>query len=183
MPQQRYYNRISTSLPQIAARENTSQPEWNQSGLGNAEVCIPPLNRRQRLATGGRMHLETKKKTDSDAVPLLNAVLCVDCECVTDGRFDKCLVCGSRSLLSIAKIVGGTLLTHEPNGPRKDQDIVQFDLEITIALRQIEPKDLSAAVESITSLIGPSLGRGRACCHINVEPVMGSCTAQEPKAA
>jgi hypothetical protein len=129
------------------------------------------------------MHLEIKRQTDSDAVPLLNAVLCVDCECVTDGRFDKCLVCGSRSLLSIARIVGGTLLSQEADSPRKTPNIVQFDLEITIALKQIEPKDLSATVESITSLIGPSLGRGRACCHINVEPVMDSSNTQGLKAA
>jgi hypothetical protein len=29
---------------------------------------------------------------------------------------------------------------------------------------------LNAAVEVITSLIGPSLGRGQASFHINVEP-------------
>ena len=45
-----------------------------------------------------------------------------------------------------------------------------FNLEITIDLKQIETKDLNTAVEVITSLIGPSLGRGRASFHINVEP-------------
>jgi hypothetical protein len=53
---------------------------------------------------------------------------------------------------------------------KKDEDIVLFNLEITIDLKQIETKDLNTAVEVITSLIGPSLGRGRASFHINVEP-------------
>jgi hypothetical protein len=126
------------------------------------------------------MHLESKRHADSDAVPLQSAVLCVDCECVTDGRFDECLVCGSRSLLSIARIVGGTLLSRLE--PSKDENSVLFNLEIKIDLKEIGPKDLGATVEGIASLIGPSLGLGRARCHINVEPI-GSCNADDAKAA
>lgn len=119
------------------------------------------------------MHLETKRQADSDVVPLQSAVLCVDCECVTDGRFDECAVCGSRSLLNIARIVGGTLQSYPAGRPGKDQTGVLFNLEITIKLKETEPKDLSAMLESLTRLIGPRLGSGRACCHINVEPVAG----------
>jgi hypothetical protein len=125
----------------------------------------------------------TKRQTDSGAVPLQSAVLCVDCESVTDSRFDECPVCGSRSLLSISRILGGTLLSHKAHGPEKDENIVLFNLEITIDLKQLEPKDLSATVEGVASLIGPSLRRGRACCHINVEPMIGSRDADELRAA
>ena len=80
-------------------------------------------------------------------------------------------------------MLGGILPPHSLNCSKKDEDIVLFDLEITIHLKQIETKDLNAAVEAITSLIGPRLGRGRASFHINVEPVVGSRTASEAKAA
>lgn len=115
------------------------------------------------------MHQGVGKQAELGAVPLQSAVLCVDCECVTDGRSDECLVCGSHSLLSVARIVGGTL-AREANRPKTDNQVL-YNLEITVELKLIEPKDLNATVEGIASLIGPRLGRGRACCHITVEPV------------
>ena len=44
-----------------------------------------------------------------NAVALQNAVLCAECDVVSDSPHDHCLVCGSRSLFNIARIVGGNL--------------------------------------------------------------------------
>jgi len=44
-----------------------------------------------------------------NAVFLQNAVLCVDCDCVTDSPHERCLVCGSRSLFNLSRVLGGTL--------------------------------------------------------------------------
>ena len=44
-----------------------------------------------------------------NAVALQNAVLCADCDCVSDSPHDKCLVCGSRSLFNISRVLGGSL--------------------------------------------------------------------------
>ncbi len=44
-----------------------------------------------------------------DAVPLHNAVLCADCEVITASRFDRCRMCGSPSLLSLSRILGGEI--------------------------------------------------------------------------
>ncbi len=44
-----------------------------------------------------------------NAVCLQNAVLCADCDCVSDSPHDKCLVCGSRSLFNISRVLGGNL--------------------------------------------------------------------------
>jgi hypothetical protein len=129
------------------------------------------------------MHQEVRKQADLGAVPLQSAVLCVDCECVTDGRSDECLVCGSRSLLSVARIVGGTLLSEKANPPEPETNNVLYDLEITVDLKLIGSKELSDTVEGIAALIGPRLGRGRACCHIKVDPVVDICTDDERKAA
>ncbi len=48
-------------------------------------------------------------KPDLNAIQLRNAVLCADCEVVSDSPHDACRICGSRSLLSLACILGGTL--------------------------------------------------------------------------
>lgn len=44
-----------------------------------------------------------------NTIPLLNAVLCADCEVITESAGDVCLVCGSRSLLSLGRILGGSV--------------------------------------------------------------------------
>ena len=129
------------------------------------------------------MNVETKRQADSSAIPLRSAVLCVDCECVTNGLSDECLVCGSRSLLSLARLLGGTELSHKAHYSNKKENVEMLDAEITIHLKQIEPKELSATVEGIASLLEPSLGRGRACFRINVEPVVGRYGAEELKTA
>ena len=44
-----------------------------------------------------------------NAVALRNAVLCAECDVVSDSPHDTCLVCGSRSLFNIARMFGGNL--------------------------------------------------------------------------
>jgi len=42
-------------------------------------------------------------------VPLLNAAFCVDCETISNSPHDACTVCGSHSLISLCRMLGGTL--------------------------------------------------------------------------
>jgi hypothetical protein len=56
-----------------------------------------------------------------NAVALQNAVLCAECDVVSDSPHDQCLVCGSRSLFNLARLFGGSLpkkraslIAHEP---------------------------------------------------------------------
>jgi hypothetical protein len=42
-----------------------------------------------------------------NAVALQNAVLCAECDVVSDSPHDRCLVCGSRSLFNISRMLGG----------------------------------------------------------------------------
>src|SRR5438093_5252570 len=44
-----------------------------------------------------------------NAVALQNAVLCAECDVVSDSPHDRCLVCGSRSLLNVARMFEGNL--------------------------------------------------------------------------
>jgi hypothetical protein len=44
-----------------------------------------------------------------NAIALQNAVLCAECDVVSDSPHDTCLVCGSRSLFNIARVFGGNL--------------------------------------------------------------------------
>ncbi len=122
-----------------------------------------------------------ENKADVDSILLQSAFLCVDCESVSNTHKNECPICGSHSLLSLAGMMGGTLLEYKASRLEKEI-LLLFDLDIRIEVKDIEGRDLSAVIEGVTSLIRPKLGRNRASFHINVEPV-GSGTMYEEKAA
>ncbi len=43
-----------------------------------------------------------------NTVRLLDAVLCANCEMISDSSGESCSVCGSKSLLSVARVLGGS---------------------------------------------------------------------------
>jgi len=151
--------------------------------LGQLPPIPTPLYPWRHFCQGvALMNFATKMQREPGAVPLQNAVLCVDCECVTNGRLDECSVCGSHSLLSLAKIIGGDQLT--PTAPRPGTNPeTRFEVKIAIGWNQILPRELCGAIESIDRLIGPWLVNGQASCHIDVAPVPGIGKPEEARAA
>jgi len=53
--------------------------------------------------------LKAKKEIPINTIHILNAVLCANCEVISDSAGDTCVVCGSRSLLSLGRVLGGTI--------------------------------------------------------------------------
>jgi len=51
--------------------------------------------------------------TQLNSLPLLEAVLCADCEIISNSAGDRCEICGSPSLLSLGRVLGGSV-----EGPR-----------------------------------------------------------------
>jgi hypothetical protein len=47
---------------------------------------------------------------------------------------------------------------------------LSFDITITVGLQQMHAEDLNTALERLSNMIGPRLGRARASVHIDVEP-------------
>ncbi len=45
-----------------------------------------------------------------NSLPLLEAVLCADCEIISNSGGETCEVCGSRSLLSLGRVLGGSIV-------------------------------------------------------------------------
>ena len=50
--------------------------------------------------------MDTIEKPDVNAVWLRNAVLCADCDVISDSPHETCRICGSRSLLSLSRVLG-----------------------------------------------------------------------------
>jgi len=73
-----------------------------------------------------------------NAVALQNAVLCAECDVVSDSPHDRCPVCGSRLLLNISRMLGGTLPTDRAKlmtGVAHDPKIT----ELVLALPRTHP--------------------------------------------
>ncbi|HVJ04107.1 MAG TPA: hypothetical protein VM578_00395 [Candidatus Saccharimonadales bacterium] len=121
------------------------------------------------------MHLAARANVESGVVPLHSAVLCVDCESITMGLSDECLVCGSHSLFNLERLLGGTQPSR--TNARSSGSAVLFDTDIAIRLTQTGPRELSAIVEAIGNLLRSRQIAGEAEIHLNVEPVIA------PKAA
>src|SRR5579863_30714 len=58
---------------------------------------------------GSVVHIRAEGGRPLNAITLRNAVLCADCDVVSDSPHDHCLVCGSRSLFNISRLLGGML--------------------------------------------------------------------------
>jgi len=64
-----------------------------------------------------------------NAVPLQKAVLCAECDVLSDSPQDTCLVCGSHSLFNVARIFGGNLPKQRASLITREQvDSSQHDL-------------------------------------------------------
>lgn len=48
-----------------------------------------------------------------DSIHLRDAVLCVDCECITASVSGRCLMCAGSSLLSVSRVLGGVMEGQE----------------------------------------------------------------------
>jgi hypothetical protein len=121
------------------------------------------------------MFARTRNHLEAGVLPLWNAVFCLDCEFISSSRGDECAACKSRSLVSLARMLGGSLLAHRA---QHFQEL--FDITITVELQKMHAKDLSTTVERLTSVIGPKLARGRASFHVNVKPAVDGIDLQPP---
>ena len=119
----------------------------------------------------------TENHLNEAVLPLWNAVFCLDCEVISSSRGDECCACKSRSLVSLARMLGGSLLAHRAQHSQERESGL-FDITIVVELQQMHAKDLSTTVERLTGVIGPKLTRDRASFHINVKPTVDKLDQQ-----
>jgi hypothetical protein len=111
----------------------------------------------------------THNEPEPDVVPLCYAVFCLDCESISNTPRDECPSCKSRSLVSLSRMLGGSILEQQSNRLGQCASL-SFDITITVGLQQMHAEDLNTALERLSHMVGPRLGRARASVHIDVEP-------------
>ncbi|MBZ5567141.1 MAG: hypothetical protein LAN64_04735 [Acidobacteriia bacterium] len=100
------------------------------------------------------------------AVPLFNAVYCADCETITNSPHDACSVCGSHSVVSLFRMLGGALRSAKAQPTTK---MAKYNLNLAAEVREIPADELTHVIEFVTRLAEAS--RDVKSLHINVEPV------------
>ena len=123
------------------------------------------------------MITETRNRLDTEVVPLWNAVFCMDCETISNTRFDECPSCRGHSLVNLARMLGGSLIGQDGNSRGVYKNSC-FDITITVQIFELRAEDLNGTLERLSSLISQKLEPIRATVHIDVEP-----TAKAPDAS
>ena len=112
---------------------------------------------------------ETRNCLDTEVVPLWNAVFCMDCETISNTRFDECPSCRGHSLVSLARMLGGSLIGQDEHSSGVSQSSC-FNITITVHLLELAAEDLNGTLDRLSSLISQKLEPIRATVHIYVEP-------------
>lgn len=105
-------------------------------------------------------------------VPLLAAMLCVDCESISNSAHDACPVCGSHSLISLFRMLGGTLRSQKAQPTAYQRKTAKYNLELTMNVHGISGDELNRAIESVSRLA--EVCGDLESLHLNVECVPGS---------
>jgi len=123
------------------------------------------------------MPVPITKLPEASLLPLWNAVFCFDCEVLSSNSGGECPACKGRSIVSLAQILGGSLVAHRVEKSQNSGDRL-FDITITIDLSEMHAKDLSTVVERITNVIAPQLTRDRGTFHVHVSPTTDKLNSQ-----
>ena len=114
------------------------------------------------------MFTGARNKGSLDVIPLSSAVFCLDCEAISSTQGDECPSCQGRSLVSLARMLGGSLLGQQIRSLRRCPSML-FDITITVGLEQMHAEDLNTALERLSNMIGTRLGQTKASVHIDVQ--------------
>jgi len=115
------------------------------------------------------------KRPDASRLSMWNAVFCWDCEVISDSSDAECPACKSQSLVSMARVLGGSLAAQRA---QKSKDSGSLDVTITVELAQMQGKDLSTIIERLSNVIAPQLVRDRGTFHVDVRPTPDKMNAQ-----
>ena len=94
----------------------------------------------------GNSRADVSKYRDRNFVPLQAATFCAECELISNNSTPYCLACGSRALLSLSRVLGGSLRNQQTAHLITD---IELDQLVRDLLRTVpDPELLSAPSHS-----------------------------------
>ena len=107
------------------------------------------------------------------AIPLQNAVYCVNCDLITNSPHDACGVCGSHSVVGVSRMWQLTL------GGSKPTNAARYKVNLAVDVREIPANGLSESTKLLGRLA--ELGGDVKTLHIKVDPVFSSAILSDAK--
>jgi ribosomal protein S2 len=104
------------------------------------------------------------------AIPLLNAVFCADCETITNSPHEGCAICGSRSLINLFRMVGGTLRNQKIQSIESSTKTANYNLELNVKVRELPGNELNRLIESMNRLAEVCGGVESVHTHVEFVP-------------
>ena len=65
-------------------------------------------------------------------MPLLNAVLCADCECISESKNDVCGVCGGRALANLGRLLGSAVQSEAAPATHVSDPLISPELQTLV---------------------------------------------------
>ena len=72
--------------------------------------------------------MDSQAWVGSDLVYLRKAVLCANCDVISEGRNGHCAACGSEALLNLSQLLGGTISSSEISVLLQHSEVVSEQL-------------------------------------------------------
>ena len=125
---------------------------------------------------GLRSHDEELRVADAgssylNAIPLPNAVYCVNCNFISNSPHDICRVCGSPSVVGVSRIWKLTLAEATTNEGRYTRNH-RYKISFSVDISEIPANGLNESTKLISRLA--ELGGDVNALHIKVDPVFPS---------
>jgi hypothetical protein len=135
--------------------------------VGWLSVNSEPLSKLARMQDSEDQLGSTAGGMNLNAVPLMKAVYCANCDLITDSTHDACGVCRSHSVISVSRM---WQLTPGCT-PSKT---ARFRVSLTAMIRDIPVTGLNESTKLISRLV--ELGGHIDTVHIQIEP---ACNADD----
>ena len=102
----------------------------------------------------GNSRTDVSKYRDANFVPLQMATFCAECELISNNSTPHCLACGSRALLSLSRVLGGSLRNQQTAHLITD---IELDRLVRDLLRTVPDPELLSATSHSSRIPSASL--------------------------
>jgi GAF domain-containing protein len=92
--------------------------------------------------------------SDVNFVSLQSAVFCVQCEMLSDNNTPHCLACGSGAVLSLSRVLGGSLRGQQTAHLIADVELDRLVRSLLGSIPQVSPASSEIEIPSATSFFG-----------------------------
>jgi GAF domain-containing protein len=126
---------------------------------------------RENLAQGNRARMGWVRSRDINFLSLQTATFCVECELISENNTPCCLSCGSQAVLSLSRVLGGSLRGEQTAHVIEDAELDRLVREL---LRTVPTSVLSASENHVpVSFAAHAPGRHHARA-LRLHPAGGS---------